>query len=119
LLKGLLAHSGFRLLEAKGGNEGIRLAREAKPRLIILDLGMPDLSGFEVLDLLKRDEFTREIPVVIHTSQVLDGEKRSLLQAAIDIIPKQQNSRELTEARLMEAFARAGMAMRPDSEVRV
>lgn len=119
LLKGLLANSGYRLLQAKGGAEGVRLAREARPRLIILDLGMPDLSGFEVLDMLKRDEFTREIPVVIHTSQVLDGEKRSLLQAAIDIIPKQQNSRELAEARLMEAFARAGVATHLDSEMKV
>ena len=53
LLRGLLAGSGHRLLEAQGGVEGLRVARLSKPNLIILDLSMPDLSGFEVLETLE------------------------------------------------------------------
>ncbi|MFZ1005680.1 MAG: response regulator, partial [Candidatus Sulfotelmatobacter sp.] len=109
LLKGALAHSGYRLLEAQGGREGLRLAREAKPKVIILDLAMPDLSGFEVLELLKSDPQTQEIPVVIHTSQELGSHDRALLQAAVDIVPKQGGSRELTSARIAEALTRAGL----------
>ncbi len=109
LLKGALSHSGYRLLEAHGGNEGLRLAREAKPKAIILDLAMPDLSGFEVLELLKSDPQTRQIPVVIHTSQELGSHDRALLQAAVDIVPKQGGSRELTSARIAEALTRAGL----------
>jgi signal transduction histidine kinase/CheY-like chemotaxis protein len=109
LLKGVLGTGGYRLLEARGGNEGLRLAKAIKPDLIILDLSMPDLSGFEVLDLLKRDPETLQIPVVIYTSQRLESGERERLQAAADIVPKETQSRELTEARFAEALARAGL----------
>ena len=112
LLKGVLGNGGYRLLEARGGNEGLRLAKESKPDLIILDLSMPDLSGFEVLDQLKMDPKTQQIPVVIYTSQRLDSEERARLQAAADIVPKETQSRELTEARFAEALARAGVQMK-------
>jgi signal transduction histidine kinase/CheY-like chemotaxis protein len=109
VLKSVLSHSGYRLLEARGGKEGIRLAHDTKPNAIILDLSMPDLSGFEVLDILKRDPETREIPVVIHTSQVLGSHDRALLHAAVDIVSKDTGSRELTSARITEALTRAGL----------
>jgi signal transduction histidine kinase/DNA-binding response OmpR family regulator len=110
LLKGALAGGGYRLIEAHGGREGIQLARESRPRAIILDLGMPDLSGYEVLDLLKRDPETRAIPVIIHTSQKLNSDDRALLHAAVDIVPKDAGSRELTCARISEALSRAGVS---------
>src|SRR5208283_4440329 len=100
LIKGLLANTGYRLLEAGGGVDGLRIARESKPELIILDLSMPDLSGFEGLDTLKRDLETREIPVVIYTSQALESRERERLQAAVDIVPKETKSRESAETRL-------------------
>jgi len=78
--------------DSNGGIEGLRVARKSKPNLIILDLQMPDMSGFEVLDALKRDPETREIPVVIYTSHVLDSEERARLQAAVDIVPKESRS---------------------------
>lgn len=109
LLKGVLASGSYRLMEARGGNEGLRFARENKPDLIILDLSMPDLSGFEVLDQLKRDPETQHIPVVIYTSQRLESGERERLQAAADIVPKETQSRELTEARFAEALLRAGL----------
>jgi CheY-like chemotaxis protein len=85
------------------------VARKSKPNLIILDLQMPDMSGFEVLDALKRDPETREIPVVIYTSHVLDSEERARLQAAADIVPKESRSREEAEVRFSEALSRAGL----------
>src|ERR1700691_447076 len=112
LLKGVLGNGGYRLLEARGGNEGLRFAKESKPDLIILDLSMPDLSGFEVLDQLKMDPKTQQIPVVIYTSQRLESGERERLQAGADIVPKETQSRELTEARFAEALARAGVHMK-------
>ncbi len=109
LLKGALANSGYRLLEASGGKEGLRMAKEIMPRVIVLDLSMPDLSGFEVLDILKKDSETRQIPVIIHTSQDLREEEKEQLKAAVDIVPKETGSREIAEARIAEALSRAGL----------
>jgi signal transduction histidine kinase/CheY-like chemotaxis protein len=111
LLKGLLAQTGFRISEAKGGNEGLRHARNYKPDLIILDLGMPDLSGFEVLLNLKQDPETAEIPVIIHTSKVLDAGERAMLEDAVDIISKNTHSREVVMVNFVQAFAKAGIAV--------
>lgn len=109
LLKGLLAQTGFRIVEATGGNEGLRHARHSKPNAIILDLGMPDLSGFEVIMNLKQDPETARIPVIIHTSKVLDENERFLLEEAVDIVSKNSQSREATMANFSQAFAKAGL----------
>jgi signal transduction histidine kinase/CheY-like chemotaxis protein len=110
LLKGLLAHSGYQLAEASGGVEGLRLARESRPSLVILDLSMPDMSGFEMLDTLKGDPATKEIPVVIYTAQPLDSHERAQLRAAADIVPKETQPRDLAERRFVEALSRAGLS---------
>jgi signal transduction histidine kinase/DNA-binding response OmpR family regulator len=109
LVKGVLANRGYRLLEARGGNEGLRLARESRPNLIVLDLHMPDLDGFAVLDTLKKDSGTKDIPVVIYTSQELQRLDRARLHQALDIIPKDHGSRESTGARFAEVLAKAGL----------
>jgi CheY-like chemotaxis protein len=111
LLKGLLAQTGFRITEAKGGNEGLRHARQYKPDLIILDLGMPDLSGFEVIMSLKQDPETANIPVIVHTSKILDAGERTLLADAADIVSKNTQSREIALASFSQAFAKAGIVV--------
>ena len=109
LVKGLLANSGFQLVEARGGSEGLRLAKQHLPNLVILDLSMPDLSGYEVLEALKQDSATNRIPVVIYTSQALESEERERLHAAVDIVPKEMQPREVAETRFLEALTRAGL----------
>jgi signal transduction histidine kinase/CheY-like chemotaxis protein len=104
-----LAGAGFRLIEAVSGSQGLRLAKEAKPDLIVLDLTMPDLSGFEVLDKLKMDSDTARIPVIVHTSRDLSKDDRELLLSAIGVVPKRGRSREMTRASFAEAFAMAGV----------
>jgi CheY-like chemotaxis protein len=70
---------------------------------------MPGLTGFEVLEKLKLDPETRNIPVIIHTSQQLDSTERAQLQAAVDIVPKETGSRDVAEARIAQALSRAGL----------
>jgi signal transduction histidine kinase len=81
----------YRVIEAPGGVEGAERARFEHPALILLDLVMPDRSGFDVLDDLKNDPATRGIPVVIHTSRRLrqsDFERLANRHAAI--LPKEE-----------------------------
>lgn len=110
LIKSLLAHAGCEILEASGGVEGLRMAREKKPSLVILDLAMEDLDGFTVLESLRRDPETRNLSVVIHTSKALDNDDYARLSGAADVIPKNiMSSRELAATRFSEALTRAGL----------
>ena len=61
----LLAGEGFAVVEAKNGEEGLKLARAHSPSAILLDLALPTKSGLDVLRELKDDQPTREIPVII------------------------------------------------------
>jgi len=119
LLKGLLAQTGFRIMEAKGGNEGLRHARQYKPDVVILDLSMPDISGFEVLENLKQDPETAKIPVIVHTSKVLDAGERSLLEEAVAIVSKNTQSREVAMANFSQAFAKAGINLQTEKPAEV
>ncbi len=89
-LKGLLAQVGsFLGIEAASGDEALRRARADRPDLIFLDLNLPDMTGFQVLDHLKDDAECRDIPVIIHTSRTLDeDERRSLNGRAASILDK-------------------------------
>ncbi len=67
LLRQQLGDLGFHVLLANDGIEGVRLARTARPDLIILDIMMPEISGFDVAAMLKSDPDTRGIPIVVLT----------------------------------------------------
>jgi CheY-like chemotaxis protein len=114
LIKAVLSQANYEVAEAAGGVEGLRMARELSPALIVLDLVMGDLSGFEVLEQLSADPATQSIPVVIHTSKDLDKQERARLGAAIDIVPKTvMTSRESALASFSEAFRKAGLTLLP------
>ena len=67
LLREELEDEGYRTLEAGNGNDALACARKEKPDLIICDILMPGLNGFDVLTLLKTDEDTSDIPILIHS----------------------------------------------------
>jgi signal transduction histidine kinase/ActR/RegA family two-component response regulator len=83
LLKGLLAQRSCIVLEAPDGAAGLRLAREAQPDAIFLDLIMPGLTGAQVLERLRAEPATQHIPVIVITSQVLDELERERLAAGV------------------------------------
>ncbi|HWF91851.1 MAG TPA: ATP-binding protein [Terriglobales bacterium] len=111
LVRSVLGQTNFRILEAATAREGLQKARDEKPAMIILDLSMPDSSGFEVLRKLKQDPNTSGIPVIIHTSKVLDEHEREALSEAVMIISKESESRELLLQTFTEAFNRAGVSL--------
>ncbi|HEX6503515.1 MAG TPA: ATP-binding protein [Terriglobales bacterium] len=111
LVKGVLATGHCQVWEAEGGIEGLRMAREYKPGIIVLDLAMPDLGGFDVLEQLGQDPETSGIPIVIHTSKVLDRDDQLRLKTAIDVIPKSiMTTRDAATARFSESLRKAGLA---------
>jgi signal transduction histidine kinase len=79
LVRQMFRETNFRIIEAADGPEGTERARFEQPRLIILDLAMPGISGFDVLKELKADPVTQSIPVVVHTSLVLNASDRERL----------------------------------------
>lgn len=78
-LEALLRPVGFSVLRAPGGREGIDMARAHQPHLILLDLMMPEVTGFDVVEALRRDESTRSIPIMVLTAkQLTDQDKKQL-----------------------------------------
>ncbi len=89
ILRETLAGSGYKLLSAKGGPSALSIATRAQPDLILLDILMPDMDGYDVCRRLKVDEATRHIPVIFLTA--LDDatdEAKGLAMGAVDYITK-------------------------------
>ncbi len=79
----ILEEAGEKVLKAFNGKDGIQLARSERPSLIILDLMMPEMSGFEVVDVLRKDELTYEIPIIVLTAKEITREDREILDGHI------------------------------------
>lgn len=73
-----LRYAGYHVLEAISGTEGVRLAREHLPALILMDISIPEIDGWEATTILKADPATKHIPIIAVTAHVLpDDEERS------------------------------------------
>jgi two-component system response regulator VicR len=69
LIRLILGRRGFDVKGASGGMEGLKLVRQEIPDLVLLDLMMPDLDGWEVYQQMKADDTTRNIPVIVVTAK--------------------------------------------------
>jgi DNA-binding response OmpR family regulator len=89
LLTQTLSREGFEVKEAVDGEEGLEKAKTEKPDLILLDLILPTIDGYEVLERLKKDPFTESIPVMIISNLGQDEEiQRGLKLGAVDFLIK-------------------------------
>jgi two-component system, OmpR family, response regulator VicR len=75
LIRLILNRRGYEVLGAAGGMEGIKLVREMLPDLVLLDLMMPDMDGWEVYQQMKADDSMREIPVIVVTAKAQNIDK--------------------------------------------
>jgi signal transduction histidine kinase/CheY-like chemotaxis protein len=108
LLKALLSDTRYAVSEASTGAEGLRRAREEHPDAIVLDVVMPGISGFEVLDALKADPATSEIPVIVVTSKILSAdERRRLSDKAVAVLSKDPSSPDTAVAGMRRALVDA------------
>jgi len=84
-----LEPAGFTVLPASGGREAIEMAKSLKPDLVLLDLMMPEVTGFDVVEALRADESTRETPIMVLTaSNLTKADKRHLNGRVSEILSR-------------------------------
>ena len=101
LMRRYLGKEGFCVRSAASGEEGLRLARQLIPIAITLDVMMPDMDGWTVLEALKADPALHEIPVIMLT--MVDDRERGLALGAADYVTKPVNRRRLS--RILERYS--------------
>ncbi len=106
----LAALDDFDIIEAENGEDAITAARAQQPDVVFLDLLLPDMSGFAILDRLKSDVETKRIPVIIDTSRTLDHDQhRRLAESAVAILLKGSESYEERIAQVRDSLQKAGL----------
>ncbi|MBK9797842.1 MAG: response regulator [Holophagaceae bacterium] len=80
----LLARRGFAVLVAEDGEQGLRMCRESPPDLVLVDLGLPGIDGFEVARQLKADPLTAPIRVIALTARALTSDQEAALASGCD-----------------------------------
>ncbi len=96
VLNELLTSNGYQVITAENGEEGIAKARSELPDLILMDVVMPGLNGYQATRTLTRDPVTRSIPVIVCTTKGQETDKIwGLRQGAHDYMVKPVNGQEL------------------------
>lgn len=95
LMSDLLVHYGYEVLEAGNGLQAVMLARQHPVDLILMDMQMPIMNGFECIKMLRENEKTAEIKIVAVTSFAMEEEKASILATGIEaFVSKPIDTRE-------------------------
>lgn len=84
LVRKLLEHAGYTVLEAYDGESGINVAVDHRPDLILMDVNLPDIDGLKVTARLKKTPTTSHIPVIALTANAMHGDKEKCLSAGCD-----------------------------------
>jgi len=84
LLHVVLRKHGYTTLEATDGKQAVELAKAKKPDIILMDKNMPIMDGLEATRALKKDESTKNIPIICLTSSAMKGDREKILQAGAD-----------------------------------
>lgn len=84
MLKRRLERKGFAVVVAMDGQQALDQARAEKPELVLMDLSLPQMDGWEATRRLKADEATRAIPVIALTAHAMSGDRQKALDAGAD-----------------------------------
>ena len=80
----VLRHLGYEVIEAQDGVEAVELARSALPDLILMDISIPVIDGWEATQVLKRDPDTRHIPIIALTAHALASDREKAMEVGCD-----------------------------------
>jgi two-component system cell cycle response regulator DivK len=99
LVRDVLQVKGYATLEAMTGEDGVRLAKERLPALVLMDIQLPGISGIEALKQLRADPATAAIPVIAVTASVMVSDRRNITDAGFDgYVGKPLNLKEFLAA---------------------
>lgn len=98
------AHPNYKIIAASNGKEGLELVKRQNPNLIILDLIMPEMDGFEVVEALKKDENLWKIPIIVVSAKELTPAEHQHLTGQVDAL---LHKGILTEEQLLEDVSKA------------
>lgn len=84
IAEAVMTHNGAEVRHAKNGIEGLELIKSYDTNLILLDLSMPDMNGWDMHDELRRNSDTASIPVIALTAHAMEGDKEKVLNAGFD-----------------------------------
>jgi CheY-like chemotaxis protein len=79
-----LMRKGFEILQAEDGIEGVRMARELHPALILMDMSLPGMDGWQATQILKSDAATLHVPVIALTAHAMAGDYEKAMEAGCD-----------------------------------
>jgi two-component system, cell cycle response regulator DivK len=84
LVRDVLQATGYRVVEAENAEDGLRMATEQRPALILMDIQLPGMNGIEALKRLRADPATRAIPVVAVTASAMTQDRSQIMAAGFD-----------------------------------
>ncbi|HEY8380181.1 MAG TPA: response regulator [Nannocystis sp.] len=84
MLSRRLRRKGYEVLVAVDGHEGITMVQEQRPDIVLMDLSLPDMDGWEATRQLKRDKSTADIPIIALTAHAMSGDREKALDAGCD-----------------------------------
>ena len=98
LVRDILRHKGHATLEAVTGEEGVRLARERRPDLVLMDIQLPGIDGIEALRQVRADPACSAIPIIAFTASVMQADRSQFSAAGFDgFLSKPINIKEFLE----------------------
>ena len=84
LVRDILQHRGHQTIEAVTGTDGVRLARERQPNLVLMDIQLPDIDGIEALRRIRADASLDNVPVVAVSAAVMPDEQQKIVRSGFD-----------------------------------
>jgi two-component system, cell cycle response regulator DivK len=84
LVRDVLKFKGYEIVEAESGEDGVRLAQERRPSLVLMDIRLPGIDGVEALRRLRAEADTRGIPVLAMTASVMLEDRQKIIDAGFD-----------------------------------